>query len=554
MASLAATKKFFLAGTLAAIVALPFLVRERGRAINAATDDTVVILTGHNENLRFELGQGFQKWYKEQTGRTVFVDWRYLGGVSEIVRYLDSVYGNAFRLYWEKELGQPWNGAVQGAFVRRTADSSRWTDPVQREVCKAFYGSDIGSGIDIFFGGGVSEFVIQADRGTIVDCGFLREHPELFCESCIPPRVGDEPLWDGEGRWFGQCLSTLGILCNRAVLAARGLEDKDVGQWAQLTDPRLFGSVALADPTKSSALLKAYETIIQQQMLFRERELAGSGQRFSSEKERKMQIVGEGWLRGLRTLQLIAANTRYFADAPTKMILDVASGNSAVGIIVDFLGEAQAAFDRSRCGWDRLHFFSPPNGTVVSPDPIAVLRGAPNREVAKLFLEYILGEEGQKIIVFRVGTPGGPIRNELFRPAVNRKVYDKAYAPYRTTGTDDQIQVLERSALTYRPEYTASVYSTLKWMIKFAFMVPHRELVEAWAAILSARTEGRSDDAERALRILEDFSGFAYDEINDVFAAVLQPTRPAAALEVQRRIAGHFRDQYLLAKRTAEGI
>ncbi|MDR0340340.1 MAG: hypothetical protein LBH53_02130, partial [Puniceicoccales bacterium] len=176
-----------------------------------------------------------------------------------------------------------------------------------------------------------------------------------------------------------------------------------------------------------------------------------------------------------------------------------------------------------------------------------------NREVAKLFLEYVLGEEGQKIVVFRVGTPGGPIRNELFRPAVNRAVYAEKYAPYCTKG-DGSVQTFERSALTYRPEYTASVYSTLKWMIKFAFMVPHRELVEAWAAILSARSEGRTDDAERALKILEDFSGFAYDEVNDVFAAVLQPTRPAAALEVQRRIVGRFRDQYRLAKRTAEGF
>ncbi|MDR2664597.1 MAG: extracellular solute-binding protein [Puniceicoccales bacterium] len=552
MASFPALKKFLLVGILAALVALPFAVRERGRAIDAATDDTVVILTGHNENLRFEFSQGFQKWYRERTGRTVFVDWRYLGGVSEIVRYLDSVYGNAFRLYWERELGRPWNAEVQGAFVRRTADESKWTDPIQREVWEAFYGSNVSSGIDIFFGGGVSEFIIQADRGTAIDCGFLREHPELFCESSIPPYVGGEPLWDSQGRWFGQSLSIFGILCNRAALSAKGLEDSDVVQWSQLTDPRLFGAVALADPTKSSALLKAYEMIVQQQILLRRRELnisaggAGSG-------ELEAQALQEGWLRGLRVLQLIAANTRYFADAPTKMILDVASGNSAVGIIVDFLGEAQAAFDRSRCGWERLRFIPPANGSAISPDPIAVLRGAPNLEVAKLFLEYILGEGGQKLVSFQVGAPGGPIRSELFRPAVNRKVYAAEYTDYRTR-KEDQFRALESSALVYRPEYTASVYNALKWTVKFALMVPHGELVEAWAAILAARAEGRTEDADRALRILENFSGFTHEEVNGTLAPVLQPTHPAVALKVQREIVQRFQEQYRLAKRTAEGL
>ncbi|MDR1436147.1 MAG: ABC transporter substrate-binding protein [Puniceicoccales bacterium] len=550
MADAKKMKKLTLIGALLCIFALPFLVRNGKRAISANADDTVIVLTGHNENLRFEFGQGFQKWYKERTGRSVFVDWRYLGGVSEIVRYLDSVYASAFRQHWETELGRQWTADVQRAFVRRTADRDKWTDELQRDVCEAFYNSSISSSIDIFFGGGVSEFIIQADLGTIVDSGFLREHPELFCESCIPHYIGSEELWDGHGRWFGQSLSSFGILRNRAAMAERCLVDGDAIQWEQLADPRMFGILSLVDPTKSSALLKAYEVIIQQQIFFRLKELEQEFGRPADGEMRKM-AAEDGWLRGLRLLQRMAGNTRYFSDAPSKMVQDVASGNSAVGIIVDFMGNGQAAFDNGRCGWERLNFTMPANGSTISPDPIAILRGAPNENVAKLFLEYILGEGGQKIIAFKVGTPGGPIRNELYRPPVHRAIYGDEYIAYRSN-RENQFDDLVSSSLAADAADTARLYNALKWIVKFALMVPQRELVDAWGAIVKARREGRTENADMAMAIFENFSGFTYGEANETLSAILHQSQPSAALEAQRNIVERFQRQYKQAKLVAE--
>ena len=543
-------KKFLLFGGLACIAIMPFLVRNSKSAINANTDDTIVILTGHNENLRFEFSQGFQKWYKERTGRTVFVDWRYLGGVSEIVRYLDSVYGSAFRQYWERDLGRQWTAEVQKAFVQRTSDESKWGDGIRREVCGAFYGSSVSSAIDIFFGGGASEFIIQADRGTIVDSGFFGEHPELFCDKAIPRHIGNEETYDGKGRWFGQCMSTFGILSNRAAMAALGLGDGDAVRWEQLADPRLFGAVALVDPTKSSALLKAYETIIQQQIFSRKLEL--EAERSGRSDVKIMEIaLRDGWLRGLRLLQRIAGNTRYFSDAPSKMVQDIASGNSAVGIIVDFLGNGQVAFDQNRCGWERLNFVMPEDGSTICPDPIAILRGAPNEAVAKLFLEFILGECGQKLLAFKVGTPGGPVRNELYRPPVNGAVYCDRYASYRTNAKYN-LDSFNSLAIPIDGSATANLYSAIKWIVKFAFMVPQRELIDAWSAILAARREGRLANAEKAMEIMEDFSGFEYDSANETLAAILRPSQPSLSLETQRHIVERFKRQYEMARRVAE--
>ncbi|MDR2030492.1 MAG: extracellular solute-binding protein [Puniceicoccales bacterium] len=542
-------QKFLPIFALTAVLALPFLFRDSQTAIDDDTDDTVVILTGHNENLRHELGRGFREWYQRRTGRSVFVDWRFLGGISEIIRYLDSVYAGAFRYHWEHDLLKHWTEDVQRVFVHRTADRSRWQTPLEQEVYESFYGSNISSGVDLLFGGGASELRVQANLGALVDSGLPREHPELFCDAAIPKSFAGEQLWDDQGRWFGQAFSTFGILLNLDALAARNVDASELTQWSQLADPKLVGMVALVDPSKSSALLKAYDTIVQQQMsIALERLRSCSSGEIGEELYR--QGIAEGWLLGLRLLQRISANARYYADAPTKMILDVSNGNSAVGIIVDFMGLAQVAVDRERSGGERLRFVLPKNASSVSADPIGMLRGAPHADVAKLFMEYVLGLDGQKMISFAVGTPGGPVRSALFRPAIHRGVYAAEFDSYRAIGGNPYVDL---AGVDYHPERTAAVYAALKWIVKYACMIPHRELVAAWRAILTAREEGRLAAAGSALHVLEDFSDFDYEKICQTLEPILHQASPAKALALQKKIVHRFRSQYIRARRIAEG-
>ena len=93
---------------LVATVALPFILRPR-QASPERADDTVVIITPHNEAIRHEFELGFRDWYRARTGRTVFVDWRMIGGTSEIARYLEGEYVASFRNLWTGKLGRPWS-------------------------------------------------------------------------------------------------------------------------------------------------------------------------------------------------------------------------------------------------------------------------------------------------------------------------------------------------------------------------------------------------------------------------------------------------------------
>ena len=101
---------------LAATIALPFLLRPKKPAAVRA-DATLVIITPHNEAIRYEFGLGFQRWYQQQTGKTVFVDWRVIGGTSEITRYLDGEYTASFQDYWTHTLRRAWSNEVETAFA-----------------------------------------------------------------------------------------------------------------------------------------------------------------------------------------------------------------------------------------------------------------------------------------------------------------------------------------------------------------------------------------------------------------------------------------------------
>ncbi len=182
------------------------------------------------------------------------IDWRMPGGTSEIARYLSGSFKAAFEAYWKKQ-GKPWDAEAAGSFDKPNATT---------DARKAFLESNVGIGVDVFFGGGAYDFAQQAAAGRLVDSGVIRDNPEWF-EKQIPKTVSGELFYDPEGRWIGTVLSTFGICFNTDSMKRLGVETL-TGTWADLTNPKFVDQVALADPTKSGSAAKAFEMIIQQKM------------------------------------------------------------------------------------------------------------------------------------------------------------------------------------------------------------------------------------------------------------------------------------------------
>lgn len=548
---------------LIAVIGLPFLLRKE-RPVIVGADDRVIVITPHPESIRQEFARGFSRWYEEQTGRTVYVDYRVIGGTSEIARFLDSEYSNAFRNHWVNDLGRRWTSEIQQNFNNRRLqlpDNPDDDTPAQA-ARRAFLTSSVSSGIDVFFGGGTYDFSLAASKGNLVNAGLRERHPDWFQDTAEPGTIPDaipmvfagETYFDPEGRWYGSVLSSYGIIYNRPSLRRLGIE-QDPRHWWDLADPRLFGQVAVCDPTKSGSMTQAFEMIIQQQMQMRLAELIAQSGYANPDPDTLARLesiaVTEGWDRGMRLIQIISANARYFTDSSQKPNIDVANGDCAAGMSIDFFGRFQQENIIERSGSDRFGFHTPVGGSTISADPIGLLRGARNRDVAERFIEYVLSIEGQKLWNFRVGVQGGPeifalrrppIRPELYLPEFNHLRSDPDYNPF-----------LESANFTYRRDWTGALFSQIRIIIRIAFIDVRNELVDAWGSIIQARNEGRHHDADAAEAILTDLSRISLSEAQTTIADVLRGRR-IEEVRFARELSSHFRQQYRAARDRARGL
>lgn len=525
---------------LIAVVALPFALRTKQTTIGKA-DDTIVIITPHNEAIRFEYAHGFAQWWKARTGRTVQVDWRVIGGTSEITRFLESEYVSSFQNHWVNTLKRDWSIEVQAAFTNHRL--AKESPAVAHEARQAFLASEVSAGIDVFFGGGTFDFIRQANAGRIVDSGLMQKHPEWFNDRVIPAEYTGEPYLDKQGRWLGAVLSSYGMLYNFDSLARLGIKTPP-RQWEDIAAPAYEGEVALCDPTKSSSIAKAFENVIQQQMYLEWERLVRTTGR--SRKELEAQAVRTGWERGLGILQRIGANARYFTDSSQKPPIDVLHGNSAVGMCIDFYGRYQEESASQRSGVKRLGYYSPPDGTVVSPDPIALLRGAPNREVAVAFMEYVLSPEGQKLWNFKVGTEGGPSRFALRRLPIRRDFYE--HAEWSSLRSDPEVSPYAgENPLVYNQAWTGGdTFRAMAFVIRVMCLDTHPELVSAWRAIIDA---GMPPDA---LAALGDLSLVSYDNVQGRIRLALTSKNKVEEIRLANELANGFRAQYKRAENLAK--
>ncbi len=502
---------------LALILALPFALRPRENILSHA-DDTLVIVTPHSEAIRYEFSLAFARYYKEKTGRTVAIDWRTPGGTSEIAKYLESEYAAAFRNEYSRRLGHSWTSEVERSFanprVKLPPDPSH--DDLGQAARRAFLASDVSIGIDLFFGGGSYDFQKQADAGRLVDSGLVQNHPEWFNENVIPRELGGEVYYDREGRWIGTCLSAFGIASNIDTLRRLGVGEPPA-QWADLADQRLMGQVAMADPTKSGSITKAFEMLIQEQML-------------------KLNDPATGWDEGIRVLLKISANARYFTDAASRIVTDVALGDAAAGMCIDFYGRQQSEAVAKKDQTSRMVYLSPRGGTSIGVDPIGLLRGAPHREVAIAFMEFVLSPEGQRLWNFRPGTPGGPVRFALRRLPIQPELYASEFRQFRSD--PDVLPYEDAKSFTYHADWTGPFFQTLRFIVKAAFIDPHPELRKAWRALVDANFPSE------ASKLFFSLEGIDFASASGPIRQALASGDPVTEVTLSRRITVEARERY----------
>jgi len=426
---------------LAGVILVPFVMRSKQSALVVSQADTLVIVTPHNEAIRHEYALGFEAWYKKRTGKTVYVDWRVLGGTSEITRYLKGQYVESFKSLWVKS-GNTWSHAIESSLLSGKKIS---TDELSlRKAHDTFLSSQATSQVDVYFGGDVYDFDEMAASGMLVPSNIQNNYKSWFSDTVIPQTYSGEKYYDQEGRWFGSVISCYGILYNKDCLKRLGIESVP-SSWSDLANPKFKGQLALCDPTRSGSMATAFENIIQQQMQL-------SIENFGSNKSPD-EAVAEGWLSGLRLIQVIGSNARYFTGTSQKVPIDIASGDCAAGLVIDFYGGQQIEAIERRTGSTRLALVLPHGGTAYSVDPVGILRGAPHRDIAELFLEYALSLEGQALWGLKKGTDFGPTEYSLRRMPIRKDFYtDNRFKENRSDPSINPFA--DKQVLIYHPERT----------------------------------------------------------------------------------------------------
>lgn len=323
------------------------------------------------------------------------------------------------------------------------------TSQIMRFILSEFKRSPSGINMDLFFGGGTDSY-IQLTRENLLEPYRL---PDAILKS-VGKEVAGVPVYDPQYRWYGVALSGFGIMYNR-LLQTR-LKLPAVKTWEDLADSALLGRVAAPDPRNSGSGHMIYEIILQ----------------------------AYGWEKGWRILTEMAGNVKSFTAGASDVPSEVALGNVVYGPVIDFYAYAQIA----KTGADKIVYVTPPGLSVINPDAIGILKGAPNKALAQRFVEYCLSKEAQTLLMLPVGAPGGPKNNPLARSSVLPDLYRELGS--KSLITENPFTV--KNIIRYDAQKGSHRWDLVNDLYGALLIDAHRELISAWKTVSKGSPQAKA--------------------------------------------------------------
>jgi len=186
---------------------------------------------------------------------------------------------------------------------------------------------------------------------------------------------------------------------------------------------------------------------------------------------------------------------------------------------------------------------APMGGTAISVDPMAMMRGAPEPELAEAFMEFVLSDAGQKLWNFRARVPGGPEHIALRRLPIRKDIYTPANQMLMVDANEKPFELAQ--AFIYRPERTAHLFSVIRFLIRVICVDTHREQRQAWS------TMADFEFPKRSMEVFHDLSLVNYDTASDGLKKLLSARDKVLEVREARRLTEAFRRQYEMAGRFA---
>lgn len=306
-----------------------------------------------------------------------------------------------------------------------------------------------------------------------------------------PAKIGNYPLNDPQGLYYGQALAGYGIMWNTRYLQANKLPAPK--EWADLTRPEYFGHVAISSPSRSGTTQLTVETILQ----------------------------GEGWDKGWSQLLAMMGNAAAVTDRSFAVPDGVNNGQYGIGIVIDFFGLAgkYSGFPVD---------FAYPAMTAVVPANIALIAGGKNTDEARKFMAFSMSTEGQQL---------------LFDPKISRLPilpYSSLKAP---AGYPVPQDVAKRAKVQFDADLSENRYQVVTSLFDQMVTFRLKELQSATRAIHDADKALKAKPNPKGTELLAQARSLAYTSLvgesnvkNEEFLALFRKNR--RDVEVSKQLTG----------------
>ena len=269
---------------------------------------------------------------------------------------------------------------------------------------------------------------------TLDTDGLLEKYsPPKEIMARIPAKIGNFPIHDPDGKYFGFAISGYGLMWNKNYLKAHKLPAPK--EWTDLTNPRYYNHLVISAPSRSGTTHLTIETILQ----------------------------AYGWEKWWALLLNAGGNMGSITERSFGVPEAVISGQYGIGVVIDFFGLSAIASGQPV-------EFAYPSLTSVVPASVGIVKGGPNPQEAKTFVNYLLSEAGQMVL----------FAPEIARLPVIPDLYAKAPKDYPNPFKKKMGGVEFNDALSSaRRDVVNSLYDHI---ITFR----HNELRNAWKSIYNA--------------------------------------------------------------------
>ncbi len=294
------------------------------------------------------------------------------------------------------------------------------------------------------------------------------------------------PINDPDGYYAGFAISGYGIMWNSDYLSRYKLPKP--ASWDDLRKSIYANHIGISAPSRSGTTHLIVEIILQ----------------------------SKGWIEGWRTLIELGGNLATVTARSFGVPSGVEQGFFGIGLVIDFFGL------RSRAAGQPVEF-KYPTFTKMLPANIALVKGAENSAEANRFIEFLLSDDGQRIL-FRPGISRLPVNPKIYRDA------PKGFPNPFTFPANNTVPLFDINLSKTRYHLVNALFDQL---ITFRL----RELKEAWSLVHRAEKKlAQSQDKDlkadiaKARTLIEQFPVSATEANNIKFSNRFARHKPGFAV------------------------